>query len=96
MVFVTDVREFQALLDACSSTREWETFYLTLNIGCLNKTHTHTQSGAENSLFQFCLTITKPLPPIYLEKMRVVTRVHKPTVAYKLVQLNSKNPKRAP
>ena len=22
-------------------------------------THTHAQSGAENSLFQFCLTITK-------------------------------------
>ena len=41
MVFVRGVREFQALLDACSSTREWETFYLTLNIGCLNKTHTH-------------------------------------------------------
>ena len=25
MAFVTDVREFQALLDACSSTQEWET-----------------------------------------------------------------------
>ena len=59
-------------------------------------THTHTQSGAENSLFQFCLTITKPLPPIYLEKMSVVIRVHKPTVAYKLVQLYGKNPKGAP
>ena len=59
-------------------------------------THTHTQSGAENSLFQFCLTITKPLSPIYLEKMSVVIRVHKPTVAYKLVQLYSKNTKGAP
>ena len=51
MAFVTDVREFQALLDACSSTREWEIFYLALNIEYINKTHTHTQSGAENSLF---------------------------------------------
>ena len=24
MTFVTDVREFQALLDACSSTQEWQ------------------------------------------------------------------------
>ena len=24
MAFVTDVREFQALLDACSSTKEWQ------------------------------------------------------------------------
>ena len=24
MAFVTDVREFQALLDACSSTQEWQ------------------------------------------------------------------------
>ena len=29
-------------------------------------TRTYTQSGAENSLFQFCLTITEPLSPIYL------------------------------
>ena len=35
-----------------------------------NKTHKHTHSGAENSLFQFCLTITKPFPPIYLEEMK--------------------------
>ena len=33
-------------------------------------THTYTQSGAENSLFQFCLTITKPFSPIYLEEMK--------------------------
>ena len=58
---------------------------------------TYTQSGAENSLFQFCLTITEPLSPIYLEEMKnylsvsvsravsqVIMRVHKPTVAYKL------------
>ena len=33
-------------------------------------TRTYTQSGAENSLFQFCLTITKPFSPIYLEEMK--------------------------
>ena len=60
-------------------------------------TRTYTQSGAENSLFQFCLTITKPFSPFYLEEMKnywslsvsravsqVIMRVHKPTVAYKL------------
>ena len=94
MAFVTDVREFQALLGACSSTREWEIFYLALNI---NKTHTHTQSGAENSLFQFCLTITKPfllsisrkwktVKVLYSSRAvsRVIMRVRKPKVEYKL------------
>ena len=52
--------------------------------------YTHTQSGAENSLLQFFLTITKSFPPIYLEEMKVVMRVHKATVAYKLVDLYSK------
>ena len=60
-------------------------------------TLTYTQSGAENSLFQICLTITEPLSPFYLEEMKkylslsvsravsqVIMRVHKPTVAYKL------------
>ena len=60
-------------------------------------TRTYTQSGAENSLFQFCLTITKPFSPFYLEEMKnyyslsvsravsqVIMRVHKLTVAYKL------------
>ena len=60
-------------------------------------TRTYTQSGAENSLFQFCLTITEPLSPFYLEEMKnylslsvsravsqVIMRVHRPTVAYKL------------
>ena len=32
------------------------TFYLALKLGYINKTH-YTQSGAENSLLQFCLTI---------------------------------------
>ena len=33
-------------------------------------THVHTQGRAENSLFQFCLTITKPFSPFYLEEMK--------------------------
>ena len=33
-------------------------------------TRTYTQSGAENSLFQVCLTITKPFSPFYLEEMK--------------------------
>ena len=60
-------------------------------------TRTYTQSGAENSLFQFCLTITEPLSPFYLEEMKnylslsvsravsqVIMRVSKPAVEYKL------------
>ena len=31
-------------------------------------THTHAESWAENSLFQFWLTITKAFSPFYLEK----------------------------
>ena len=34
----------------------------------INKTH--TQSKTENSLFQVCLTITKPFSPIYLEDIK--------------------------
>ena len=43
---------------------------LALEIGYINKTHTqtHTQSGAENSLFQFWLTIAKPFSPFYFEE----------------------------
>ena len=91
-----------------------ETAYYILftakKIGYINKRHTHTLSGAETSWFQFCLTITKPFPPIYLEEMknylslsvsRTVSQViymwvRKPTVGYKLVQLCRKNPKREP
>ena len=60
-------------------------------------TRTYTQNGAENSLFQFCLTITEPFSPFYLEEMKscqslsisravsqVIMRVRKPTVEYKL------------
>ena len=74
--------------------------YLALKLGYKNKTHTHiyTQSGAENSLFQVCLTITEPFSPFYLEEMKsnwslsvsrtvsqLIMRVRKPTVADKLV-----------
>ena len=44
--------------------------YLALKLGYINKRHTHTLSGAENSLFQVCLTITKQYSPIYLEEMK--------------------------
>ena len=37
---------------------------------CKQNTRTYTQSGAENSLFQVCLTITKPFSPFYLEEMK--------------------------
>ena len=33
-------------------------------------TRTYTQSVAENSLFQFCLTITEVFSPFYLEEMK--------------------------
>ena len=33
-------------------------------------THIYTQSGAENSIFQVCLTITRPFSPIYLEEIK--------------------------
>ena len=58
-------------------------------------TRTYTQSGAENSLFQFCLTITKPFSPFCLEEMKnyyslsvshadsqVIMLVRKPNVEY--------------
>ena len=60
-------------------------------------TRTYTQSGAGNSLFQFCLTIREPFSPLYYEEMKkcesfsvlravsqVITRVRKPTIEYKL------------
>ena len=58
------------------------------------KQNTYTQRGAENSLFQFCLTITEPFSPFYLEEMKVLSfsrtanqlimRVSKPKVEFKL------------
>ena len=60
-------------------------------------TRTYAESGAENSLFQFCLTITEPFSPFYLEEVKnylslsvsravsqVIMRARKLTVAYKL------------
>ena len=32
--------------------------------------HTYSQCGAENSLFQFCLTISEPFSPFYLEEVK--------------------------
>ena len=32
-------------------------------------TRTYAQSGAENSLFEFCVTITEPFSPFYLQEM---------------------------
>ena len=45
-------------------------FYLALKVVYLNKTYTHTESGAKDSLFQFGLTITKPFSPLYLEDVK--------------------------
>ena len=63
----------------------------------LSPQNTHSQSGAEKSLLQFCLIITEPFSPIYLKEMKnyqslsvsrtvsqLIMRVRKPTVAYKL------------
>ena len=60
-------------------------------------TRTYTQSGAENSLFQFCLTITQLFSKSYLGEMKnywslnvsstvsqLIMRVYKPKVEYKL------------
>ena len=62
------------------------------------KKRTYTQSGPENFLFQFCLTITELFSPFYLEEMKkywslnisravsqVIMRVHKPKVEFKLL-----------
>ena len=64
------------------------------------RVNTHTESGVENSLLQFWLTIAKPFSPFYLEEMKnygkwslvvsraviqLIMRFNKPTFAYKLV-----------
>ena len=83
---------------------------LTVQHAYIMRVNTHTEeSGAENSLFQFWLTITKPFSPFYLEETKnyrslvvsravsqLIMRVNKPTFAYKLVQLYSKNLKVEP
>ena len=76
--------------------------YLALKLGYTNRTHTQTQSGAENSLFQVCLTITKPFSSFYLKETtnywslsfsrtisQLIMRINELTVEYKLVQLCS-------
>ena len=50
MAFVTDVLEFQAFLDVCSSTREWEIFYLAL-INWIYKQNTHTYTVEPKTLY---------------------------------------------
>ena len=47
-------------------------------------THVHTQCRAENSLFQFYLTITKPFSPFFLEEMKK-KKLHK-----KLLKLHNR------
>ena len=59
-------------------------------------TRRYTQSGAENSLFQFCRTLTELFSPFYLQEMKILSfsrtvnqlimrdGVHKPKVEYKL------------
>ena len=76
--------------------------YLALKLGYVNK-HTYTQRGAENSLFQVCLTFS----PFYLEDRkkyyslsvsrtvsRLIMRVRKPKVEHKLAL--QERPKGAP
>ena len=48
-------------------------FYLALKIGYIYiwTKHTHTESGAENSVFQYWLTIKKPFSPSYLEEKTI-------------------------
>ena len=62
------------------ATREtdYNVFYSALKIEYINKIH--SQGGIKNSLFQFCLTISKPFPPIYLEEMKNVSAFHEPLV----------------
>ena len=67
--------------------------YLALKLGYIYKKNTYTQSVAENSLFQLCLTFS----PFYLEEIKnyeslvisrtvnqLIMRVRKPKVEYKL------------
>ena len=44
--------------------------YLAPKIGYISINKTHTQRGAGNSLFQFCLTITKLFSSFYLEETK--------------------------
>ena len=102
-VFRPSIREI-GLREGSPSTRETGSFILfSAKTQTYQKsTRTYTQSGVENSPFQFCLTITELLSPFYLEEMknyyslsvsravsRLIMRVRKPKVEYKLVRLYS-------
>ena len=74
-----------------------DTYYVWAACGIYKQnTRTYTQSAAENSQFQFCLTITEQFSPLYLEEMKnywslnvsravsqVIIRIHKTKVEYK-------------
>ena len=75
------------------------------------RVQTHTESGDENSLFQFWLLQNRFLSRSISRKWKnygnwslvvsravsqLIMRVNKPTFAYRLVQLYSKNLKREP
>ena len=70
MAFVTDIREFQALLEACSSTREREIFYLALKTGYINKTPKLLNSLYFNFVWllqnRFLLSISRKLKLIII------------------------------
>ena len=80
------------------ATRETASvFYLALEVGYVNKTHTHTYRKRSWKLFISILTITKPFSPFYLDETtwwayclvsravsQLIMRGNKPTFAYKL------------
>ena len=88
----------------------YNVFYSALKIGYINKTHTHTESGAENSLCQFYWLIQNCFLRSIGRKwktywsllassravIQLIMRVNKPTFAYNLVQLYRKNLKGEP
>ena len=92
-------REFQAFLDACSSTREWEIFYLARKIGYKNETHTLTYTKwspklSISILSDYYKTVFSILSPgneklfksctVSRAVSQVIMRVRKPKVEYKL------------
>ena len=71
---VTNKEHYGMRCDHLATRETAHVFYLALENRIFTTTkkhtHAHTQSRTENSLFHFCLTITKPFPPIYLEEMK--------------------------
>ena len=68
------VRDWEVLFEAPFAGKTYLRYFrlfVTIIVKKQN-THTHiyTQSGAENSIFQVCLTITRPFSPIYLEEIK--------------------------